>query len=168
MVGLRQEGVAWGWGVCLKYLKREWNRKEERGNKDFKRALLKSLFPLPCFPRGANWVKGWVPWRRGGTNYALSFHTVFQVFKVLKNLLDSYSYIFVTNLNVITKTLTPTPSYQPESAKHDKKFFVVEPSWLMLRNYKKWVQHKCFQILQVRNISCKYKILLWKQYFVVF
>ena len=26
-----------GGGNCLKYLKREWNRKEGRGNKDFKR-----------------------------------------------------------------------------------------------------------------------------------
>ena len=25
-----------------------------------------------------------------------------------------------------------------------------------------------FQILQVSNISCKYKTFLWKQYFVVF
>ena len=43
MVGLEQEGVAGGfegvggWGDCLKYpkyLKREWSKKEERGNKD--------------------------------------------------------------------------------------------------------------------------------------
>ena len=29
MVGLEQEGVVRGWGNCLKYLKRRWNRKEE-------------------------------------------------------------------------------------------------------------------------------------------
>ena len=51
--------------------------------------------------------------RRGGgwnplTNYTLSFHTVFQVFKVLKKLLDCYSYIFITN--VFIQTPTPTPS----------------------------------------------------------
>ena len=36
LVGLGQEGVAWGWGNCLKYLKRGWNR-EGRGNRDFKK-----------------------------------------------------------------------------------------------------------------------------------
>ena len=39
-----------------------------------------------------------------------SVFTVFQIFKVLKNLLDSYSYIFATNFNVFTQTPTPTPS----------------------------------------------------------
>ena len=33
MVGLWQEG----WGNCLKYLKKEWNRKEGKGDKDFKK-----------------------------------------------------------------------------------------------------------------------------------
>ena len=37
MVGLGQERVAGGWGDCLKYLKREWNKNEERGNKDFRK-----------------------------------------------------------------------------------------------------------------------------------
>ena len=37
LVGLGQEGVERGWRDCLKYLKREWNRKEGRGNKDFKK-----------------------------------------------------------------------------------------------------------------------------------
>ena len=32
-----------GWGNCLKYLKRGWNKEEGRGNKDFK--------------KGASWVK---------------------------------------------------------------------------------------------------------------
>ena len=41
---------------------------------------------------------------------ALNFHTVFQVFKVLKNLLVSYSYIFVTDFNVFTQNPTSTPS----------------------------------------------------------
>ena len=39
-------------GDCVKYLKRGWNRKERRGNKDFK--------------MGARWVKGWVPLKGGG------------------------------------------------------------------------------------------------------
>ena len=34
-------------GICLKYLKRGWNRKEGRGSKDFK--------------KGASKVKWWVP-----------------------------------------------------------------------------------------------------------
>ena len=37
MVGLGYEGVARAWGNFLKYLKRGWNRKEGRGNKDFKK-----------------------------------------------------------------------------------------------------------------------------------
>ena len=37
LVGLGQEGVERGWRDCLKYLKREWNRKEGKGNKDFKK-----------------------------------------------------------------------------------------------------------------------------------
>ena len=51
-------------------------------------------------------VGGWNPL----TNYALSFHTVFQVFKVLRNLLDSDSYILVTNFNIFTQNPTTTPS----------------------------------------------------------
>ena len=42
---------------CLKYIKRGWNRKEERGNKDLKKG-----------GGGASWVKGWVPRKRGGWN----------------------------------------------------------------------------------------------------
>ena len=39
MVGgwIRAEGGCKGGGNCLKYLKRGWNRKEGRGNKDFKK-----------------------------------------------------------------------------------------------------------------------------------
>ena len=38
-VGLRQQGASLreGWGNCLKYLKRGWNRKEGSGNKNFKK-----------------------------------------------------------------------------------------------------------------------------------
>ena len=39
-------------GNCVKYLKREWNRKEGKGNKDFK--------------RGASWVKGLLSQKGGG------------------------------------------------------------------------------------------------------
>ena len=76
--------------VYLKYLKREWNRKKGRGNKDLKKGGGK-LGQVVGALKG-----GWNPL----TNYALSFHIVFQVFKVLKSLLDSYSYIIVTNFNV--------------------------------------------------------------------
>ena len=34
---LGTRGLREGGGNCLKYLKRGWNRKEERGNKDFKK-----------------------------------------------------------------------------------------------------------------------------------
>ena len=37
-------------GNCLKHLKREWNKKDGRGNKDFKEE-----------GEGASWVKRWVP-----------------------------------------------------------------------------------------------------------
>ena len=43
---------------CLKYIKRGWNRKEERGNKDLKKGGGRG--------GGASWVKGWVPRKRGG------------------------------------------------------------------------------------------------------
>ena len=36
-VGLGQAWVPWGWGNYRKYLKRGWNRKKGRGNKDFKK-----------------------------------------------------------------------------------------------------------------------------------
>ena len=35
-VELGQEGLALGWGNCLKYLKRRWKGKAGRANKDFK------------------------------------------------------------------------------------------------------------------------------------
>ena len=47
VVGLGQKGVARVRRDCLKYLKRGWNRKEGKKNKDFK--------------KGASWTKGWVP-----------------------------------------------------------------------------------------------------------
>ena len=38
MFGWIRAGEDWrGWGDCLKYLKRGWNRKEGRGSKDFKK-----------------------------------------------------------------------------------------------------------------------------------
>ena len=37
MVGLGQDGVARGWRNCVKYLKRGWNGKKGRGNKDSKK-----------------------------------------------------------------------------------------------------------------------------------
>ena len=40
-------GLHEGWGNCLKYLKRGWNKEEGTGKKDFKKEV--------------SWVKGWVP-----------------------------------------------------------------------------------------------------------
>ena len=65
--------------------------------------------------------RGWNPRMK---YYPLSCQTAFQVFKVLKNLLDSYNYIFATNFNVFSQTPTPTPSYWPETAKHNKIFWL--------------------------------------------
>ena len=44
-VGLGQEGLREGGGNCLKHLKRWWEKKEGRQNKDFRK-------------RVASWVKG--------------------------------------------------------------------------------------------------------------
>ena len=60
---------------CLKYLKRVWNRKQGRGNKDFKKG-------------GASWVKGCVPEKGGGgsnplLNYGFTLAT--HTFLELKN-----------------------------------------------------------------------------------
>ena len=73
--------------ACLKYLKRGWNTKEGRANKDFKKGgkLGQGVGALKGGGGGGGGGGGWNPL----TNYALSFHTAFQVFKVLKNLLDS-------------------------------------------------------------------------------
>ena len=61
MLGLRQKGVAREWGYCLKYLKREWNRKEGKENKDFKKGGRGKLDQgMGAFKRG-----GWNPF----TNY---------------------------------------------------------------------------------------------------
>ena len=45
-------GLRDGGGNCLKYLRRQWNRKEVRGNKDLKKG-------------GTSWVKEWVL-KKGG------------------------------------------------------------------------------------------------------
>ena len=37
MVGIGRRDLGESGGNCLKYLKREWNRKEGRGHKDFKK-----------------------------------------------------------------------------------------------------------------------------------
>ena len=85
--------------VCLKYFKRVGTEKRGGGTK-----ILKS---------GQTGLRGgclkWGDWNPLMNN-ALSFHTVFQVFKVLKNLLDSYSYIFITDFNVFTQNPTLTAS----------------------------------------------------------
>ena len=54
-----------GGGNCVKYLKKGWNRKEERGDKKFK---------TNGEGGGRSYVKGWVPKKGGGgwnllTNY---------------------------------------------------------------------------------------------------
>ena len=74
-------------------------KKRGEGNKDFKKGSK--------LGQGVGALKGGA--YNPLTNYALSFHTVFQVFKVLRNLLDSYSCIFVKNFNVFTRTPTPKP-----------------------------------------------------------
>ena len=45
-----------GWGKCLKYLERGWNRKEGRGHKDFKKAplLFKDGSRGGCFKGGGS------------------------------------------------------------------------------------------------------------------
>ena len=63
-------------GVCLKYLKRGGEQKQGKGK----------------LGQGMGVLKG--SWSPLTNYYALSFHTVFQVFKVVKNLLDSYTASF--------------------------------------------------------------------------
>ena len=55
-------------GNCLKYLKREWNRKEEKGNKDFKK-------------RGQAGSRGGCALKRGGGGAATPLRTM--VFRLL-------------------------------------------------------------------------------------
>ena len=52
-----------GGGSCLKYLKRRWNRKEGRGNKDFKKGEGQAGSRVGCLKKGGG---GWNPL----TNYA--------------------------------------------------------------------------------------------------
>ena len=85
--------------VCLKYFKRVGTEKRRGGTKILKSG--QTGLRDGCLKWG-----DWNPLM----NNALSFHTVFQVFKVLKNLLDSYSYIFITYFNVFTENPSPTPS----------------------------------------------------------
>ena len=44
-----------GRGNCLKYLKRGWNRKEERGNKDFKKGGGKLGQGVGALQGGRDW-----------------------------------------------------------------------------------------------------------------
>ena len=60
MVGLGQKGVARVEGNCLKYLKRGWNRKEGKGNKDLRKGG-KLDQKMSALKRG----RGWNPF----TNY---------------------------------------------------------------------------------------------------
>ena len=50
---LGKRGLCEGVGNCLKYLKRQWSRKERRENKDFKKGG----------GRGESLTKGWEPLR---------------------------------------------------------------------------------------------------------
>ena len=56
MFPLRAGGGCVRVGELLKYFERGWNRKEERGNKDFK--------------NGGHWIKGWLP-QKGGAGTPL-------------------------------------------------------------------------------------------------
>ena len=44
-------------GDCLKYLKRRWNRKEGRGNKDFKKGAQAGSRD-GCLEKGVKWGEG--------------------------------------------------------------------------------------------------------------
>ena len=54
MVGLGQQGLCEGGGNYLKYLRRGWNRKEGRGNKDFKKGY-KLGQGVGALKRGRGW-----------------------------------------------------------------------------------------------------------------
>ena len=86
-----------------------------------------------------------------------SFYTLFQVFKVLlKNLKDSYSYIFVTNFPFLMDSLKPPHTFNSQSPLSMTKVF-YHCSLNNATKTQKCIQHKCFQILHVSNISCKCK-----------
>ena len=59
-----------GWLVGIG-LKRRWNRKEGRGNKDFKKG------------GGASWVKGWVPQKRGDWNPFTNYDICYAPFSLI-------------------------------------------------------------------------------------
>ena len=65
-VGLGQEGLREGGGNCLKHLKRWWEKKEGRQNKDFRKGV-------------ASWVKGggggWNPLKNYA--YLCRYYTTF-------------------------------------------------------------------------------------------
>ena len=73
-------------GELLKYFERGWNRKEERGNKDFK--------------NGEHWIKGWVP-QKGGAGtplqpmYMLYTYCIYIYIYVIYTIHTTYSiYIY--------------------------------------------------------------------------
>ena len=66
MIRLEQEGVALGWGDCVKYLKRGWNRKEGRGNKKFKKEGQAGSRGVCLIKGGGGREGGWNPL----TNYS--------------------------------------------------------------------------------------------------
>ena len=84
LVGLGQEGFAWWWGVCVKSLGGGTEKSGGGAKISGRRNKLSQV--VAALKAGEGW--------NSLTNYALSFHTVFQVFKVLKNLLDSATVTF--------------------------------------------------------------------------
>ena len=78
-VGLGQEEVAWGWGNCLKQLKRGWNRKDTRRNRILK--------------------KGWQAGSRAGFHKKRGAGTPSQTMLHLNRLHKLYTILYVAHVS---------------------------------------------------------------------
>ena len=81
MFPLRAGGGCVRVGELLKYFERGWNRKEERGNKDFK--------------NGEHWIKGWVP-QKGGAGTPLQ-----PMYMLYTYCIYIYIYIYIYMLYIL-------------------------------------------------------------------
>ena len=82
LVWLGQERFAWGWGNCLKFLKRGVKIKREERTQRF-------------LKKGASWVKVWVSLNRGTGTPLQTMNSIKSFLQINKNTTTNISFIYV-------------------------------------------------------------------------
>ena len=120
LVSLGQEGFAQGWGNCLKYLKRGWNRKEGKGHKDFKKSSRGRCLKKGGWNHLTNYSHSW-----GGSLTNPMFITAFVQFQPEGSNKKDVNASFTFKCTYLHLTQIP-PSTMNSFSYHGHNWFYIE------------------------------------------